>query len=368
MTLKKQFPISVIYETKTEEEWLAVEKENGGIYIIPEGRPIIYKYPNGNGYYHRMKIGDGISTISQLPFTLEDGKVDKTNLSNRVYCTLSDGTASTLEYDSAVKKYTLVYRYTNGRVRVGTPVESNDATTKEYVDSTVASVPIKKGTGEGAAQQLTDDATFSIDSDYVDSKVQDKTGTKSVKTGAFGDYSTELGGKSQAKGKRSVAEGTSTIALGNYSHSEGNKTFAEGGASHAEGLQSEARGNDSHAEGYLSISTGSHSHAEGYLTHAKGHASHTEGNGTISNGQAQHVQGAWNIEDETPHTPEGYSKYAHIVGNGTSENDRSNAHTLDWDGNAWYAGSVEASSIILNSGGKRYKLTINNGQLVINEI
>lgn len=73
MTLEKQFPISVIYETKTEEEWLTVEKENGGIYIIPEGRPIIYKYPNENGYYHRMKIGDGVSTISQLSFNSEEG-------------------------------------------------------------------------------------------------------------------------------------------------------------------------------------------------------------------------------------------------------------------------------------------------------
>jgi len=210
----------------------------------------------------------------------------------------------------------------------------------EYVDSKVTDINMEKGTGAGAAQQLTDDEVFTIDSDYVDSKVQDKTGAKSIKTGAFGDYSTELGGKSQAKGKRSVAEGTSTIALGNYSHSEGNKTFAEGSASHAEGLQTEARGNDSHAEGYFSISTGSHAHAEGYNTHAKGHASHTEGNGTISNGQAQHVQGAWNIEDETPHTPEGYSKYAHIIGNGTDNNNRSNAHTIDWNGAGWFASDV----------------------------
>ena len=31
--------------------------------------------------------------------------------------------------------------------------------------------------------------------------------------------------------------------------------------------------------------------------------------------------------------------YAHVVGNGTEEK-RSNAHTLDWDGNAWFAGNV----------------------------
>lgn len=33
-------------------------------------------------------------------------------------------------------------------------------------------------------------------------------------------------------------------------------------------------------------------------------------------------------------------KYAHIVGNGTSNTKRSNAHTLDWEGNAWFAGKV----------------------------
>ena len=32
--------------------------------------------------------------------------------------------------------------------------------------------------------------------------------------------------------------------------------------------------------------------------------------------------------------------HAFIVGNGTSNDDRSNAHTLDWDGNAWFAGKV----------------------------
>ena len=33
-------------------------------------------------------------------------------------------------------------------------------------------------------------------------------------------------------------------------------------------------------------------------------------------------------------------KYVHMVGNGTSAAARSNAHTLDWSGNAWFAGDV----------------------------
>jgi hypothetical protein len=36
--------------------------------------------------------------------------------------------------------------------------------------------------------------------------------------------------------------------------------------------------------------------------------------------------------------------YIHIVGNGTSDTARSNAHTLDWDGNAWYSGDVYVGS------------------------
>ena len=36
--------------------------------------------------------------------------------------------------------------------------------------------------------------------------------------------------------------------------------------------------------------------------------------------------------------------YAHVVGNGTSDDTRSNAHTLDWEGNAWYSGDVYVGS------------------------
>ena len=74
-------------------------------------------------------------------------------------------------------------------------------------------------------------------------------------------------------------------------------------------------------------------HAEGGYTHVYGQMGHAEGYSTLSYGEAQHVQGKSNIEDSK-------DKYAHIVGNGTSKTGRSNAHTLDWDGNAKFAGDV----------------------------
>lgn len=108
---------------------------------------------------------------------------------------------------------------------------------------------------------------------------------------------------------------------------------ASSDASHAEGLETKATGLGSHAEGGETKATGDGSHAEGGVTTASGNCSHAEGNSTIASGENQHVQGKYNIEDIE-------NKYAHIVGNGEDEDNRSNAHTLDWQGNAWYAGKL----------------------------
>ena len=41
--------------------------------------------------------------------------------------------------------------------------------------------------------------------------------------------------------------------------------------------------------------------------------------------------------------------YAQIIGNGSSDTRRSNAYTLDWDGNAWFAGNIYEGGILLSS-------------------
>lgn len=107
--------------------------------------------------------------------------------------------------------------------------------------------------------------------------------------------------------------------------------MAYGYYSHSEGAGSTAVGTGSHAEG-ASIAIGDYSHAEGSTTFAYGMNSHAEGEYTIANGYNQHVQGRYNIPDEN-------EKYAHILGNGTTTKE-SNAHTVDWSGNAWFAGDV----------------------------
>ena len=113
---------------------------------------------------------------------------------------------------------------------------------------------------------------------------------------------------------------------------------AFGEASHIEGMRSIAIGNYTHAEGNFTIAKSHASHAEGSITQAIGRQSHAEGYATIASGKDQHVQGRYNIEDTN-------DTYAHIVGNGGTSDTRSNAHTLDWSGNAWYAGKVTAGTI-----------------------
>ena len=139
---------------------------------------------------------------------------------------------------------------------------------------------------------------------------------------------------------REIAQLTTIETLGDYSHSEGVGTKAKGTGAHSEGYYTEALGSYSHAEGYTTKASGTNSHAEGYTTEASGTNSHAEGNNTKASGTNSHVQGKYNKEDTE-------NKYAHIVGNGESNIMRSNAHTIDWDGNAWYAGKVTSKDISL---------------------
>ena len=197
------------------------------------------------------------------------------------------------------------------------------------------------------------------------------------KTIAQGNYSHAEGESSQALGSNSHAEGYSTIANGFYSHAEGResiskaytshaegfKTISSGECSHAEGNATKASGYISHAEGGSTEAVGEYSHAEGYSTIANGFYSHTEGKGTITTSDCSHVQGKWNIEDTA-------KKYAHIVGNGSSSSKRSNAHTVDWNGNAWFAGNITVgknNSIVLTNNDiltETWSFTLEDGTII----
>lgn len=152
-------------------------------------------------------------------------------------------------------------------------------------------------------------------------------------TTASADYGSHAEGSNTiASGVASHAEGSSTTASNYYSHAEGDSTTASGENSHSEGKYTTASGESSHAEGDSTTASAYCSHAEGNCTTASGENSHAEGASTIASSQNQHVQGKYNIEDLN-------GTYAHIVGNG-EDGKNSNAHTLDWQGNAWYSGKL----------------------------
>jgi hypothetical protein len=155
-------------------------------------------------------------------------------------------------------------------------------------------------------------------------------GNSAIASGEYGSHAE--GYKTKAEGESSHAEGDHTIASGNSSHAEGSRTKALGTFSHAEGVNSTASGDYSHTEGESTTASAYCSHAEGNCTTASGENSHAEGASTIASSQNQHVQGKYNIEDLN-------GTYAHIVGNG-EDGKNSNAHTLDWQGNAWYSGKL----------------------------
>lgn len=152
-----------------------------------------------------------------------------------------------------------------------------------------------------------------------------------------GPSSVAIGSNCVASAYAAIAVGYETKSSGRGGYSEGYRTKSSGAeGNHAEGYESEAAGpyQAAHAEGYKSKASGNASHSEGYETNASGLYSHSEGLGTIANGRSQHVQGSYNVPDTN-------NKYLHIVGNGTDDLSRSNAHTIDKNGNAWFAGVVE---------------------------
>ena len=188
----------------------------------------------------------------------------------------------------------------------GANIDLSDYATIKYVDESIANIEIPEQDVDLSAYAPINNPNF----------------TGSISLGRKEDTGVGL---------NSTALGYDVTATGEGSHAEGQGTTASGYVAHAEGGWSEASGQFSHAEGQGTIANQYCAHAEGMSTTASGHCSHAEGGSTIAASSHQHVQGLNNIEDTE-------GRYAHIVGNGF--NGRANAHTLDWQGNGWYAGNL----------------------------
>lgn len=127
-----------------------------------------------------------------------------------------------------------------------------------------------------------------------------------------------------------TATESSSYTIGTYAFSEGYSTQASGNYG-------------SHAEGWSSIASGESSHAEGTSTTASGNASHTQNKNTIAQRSSQTALGEYNIADTTG-TTSTKGEYIVIIGNGTADNARSNALTIDWLGGVELYVDVDSSA------------------------
>lgn len=156
---------------------------------------------------------------------------------------------------------------------------------------------------------------------------------------AGGSYSISSGLNSFAYGADCNATAYSSVALGYSNKATNDCAFTVGRQSVASGYASIAMGYETKATAYASVSIGDNNEANAHQSLALGARSIASGNNSIaigyfakSSGEYQTAMGRHNIEDTE-------NKYALIFGGGEYSTPK-NIHTLDWDGNAVFAGKV----------------------------
>jgi len=148
------------------------------------------------------------------------------------------------------------------------------------------------------------------------------------------------GYQNTVSGKTASARGQGNNVSGQAAHAEGYNNGVHAQCAHAEGQSNQATGQDSHAEGYRNTASAFGAHVEGQDNSAAGSVSHVEGYKNRANHTCHHVFGKYNSPDPSENAETTYGDYIEIVGNGTADDARSNARTLDWDGNEVLAGKL----------------------------
>lgn len=147
--------------------------------------------------------------------------------------------------------------------------------------------------------------------------------------------------------EKKMMNGWMSTVLGEYGVAFGDNSVSMSGG-HAFGTGSvaichgNAIGTDSAAIGFCCTAGKDYSFAVGRGTQANGECSATFGSENYAMHPNEFVIGKCNnyYDKNTPN-----DGYAFVIGNGTDrKKGRSNAHTVDWDGNAYYSGDVKASS------------------------
>ena len=157
-------------------------------------------------------------------------------------------------------------------------------------------------------------------------------GVQSYTNTASGDFSTAMGNGTTANGDYSTAMGIGTQASGYSSTTMGNETTASGYVSTA--------------MGYYTTASGSRSTAIGEGTTASGGRSTAMGLYTIASDRSSLVIGEYNLLGSTvtnSATQFSTDNTAFVIGNGADSDNRSDALTVLFNGDATLAGSMTAT-------------------------
>ena len=233
----------------------------------------------------------------------------------------------------ATIKYTEIVTV-NGAGRVIVTVNSNiSSIVSVYADSVQLSSSQYSFSGKNVTiNGLTADSKKTIKITYTTTEsIVYLTFGERASSGSIGNYSVAEGHSVTSSGYGSHAEGSATTASGNFSHAEGSSTIASVHSSHAEGSSTTASEYCSHAEGNATTASGIFSHAEGSNTTASENSSHAGGHHTVADGFCMTAIGKYNTLN---------SGKAFAIGNGAGGTSRSDAFTVDWDGNTVMKGGL----------------------------
>lgn len=169
-----------------------------------------------------------------------------------------------------------------------------------------------------------------------------------------------MGSDCLAQNMAAFAAGRENVVILPYGASLGRENIA-GYAAFASGYMNEAAGGMSFVSGHQNKALGNEAVANGKQTQALGNRSSTFGFNTIAQAPDQFVLGKNNI----PYN----GKYVLIVGNGETQEEPSNAHTVSWAGDGWFKKSIrvggkdQENASIIRSGSKQNSFIMGNSSV-----
>lgn len=187
-----------------------------------------------------------------------------------------------------------------------------------------------------AVSSFTNDSGYITSSDIPEQLFERGTGSDSIQSinPPSDSYPATASGAGSFALSSGIASGQGAVAIG----------MVNGG------IQPTASGNCSFSMGLSTIASANYSMSVGQKTLASGRISQAFGNYTIASGRASMSVGQYNIEDTDDGTNyssfgTGAKKYIFTIGNGTSDDARSNALTVDWNGNTEISGYLKTNKI-----------------------